>query len=271
MHDSLRFAETLRTPTTHLPIPRPIRLAPAMTALCADAKNASALAPRPCQHCSAQHSCPVTRIDADQVVQLQLKEHRFLAGDVLQAQGSTTTAIRIIKSGVTMMRRESRHGKRQSIGMLGRGTVIGSFGLLGRANPVTHIGILEGRYCELPIAAMRRRGLLEDPVFLGHMSGAMAQAFESHFNWCQLSHCTGVARQLAGALLHLSDLQNSLRVRLPNQTTLAELLGTTRESITRAFARLEKEGDVSRSGRYHCDLDVPRLERTIKAMNPPAQ
>jgi CRP-like cAMP-binding protein len=211
----------------------------------------------------------VSRIHDGQVTELPVKEHNFRAGDVLQAQGSTGTAIRIVKSGATMLCRESRYGERQPIGMLGRGTVIGHFGLLGRANPVTHIGILEGRYCELSSASLRLSGLLEDPVFLGYLSEAMAHAFESHFNWGQLSNCDGVARQLAGALLHLSDLQRSLRVRLPNQTTLAALLGTTRESITRAFARLEKEGDVSRSGRYYCDLNVPSLLRHIKAPNAP--
>src|SRR3546814_19319042 len=54
---------------------------------------------------------------------------------------SSDLAIRIIKSGATMLRRESRYGESQAIGMFGRGTVISSFGLLGRANPVTQIGI----------------------------------------------------------------------------------------------------------------------------------
>lgn len=240
-----------------------------MTARSTNVTGAITPAPRNCRHCSTRQSCPVNRIRDDQVAELQLKEHSFRAGDVLETQGSTTTAIRIIKSGATMLCRESRYGERQPIGMLGRGTMIGSFGLLGRANPVTHIGILEGRYCELPAAALRRSGLLEDPVFLGYMSEAMAHAIESQFNWNQLTSGDGVAQQLAGALLHLSDLQSSLRVRLPKQTTLADLLGTTRESITRAFARLETDGDVSRCGRYYCDLHVPRLARAIKEPKPP--
>lgn len=240
-----------------------------MTARSKNVTGAAALAPRNCQHCSAQQSCPVTRIPRDPVAELQLKEHSFRAGDVLETQGSASTAIRIIKSGATMLRRGSRYGESQAIGMFGRGTVIGSFGLLGRVNPVTQIGILEGRYCEMPAAALRRSGLLEDPVFLCHLSDAMAHAIESQCSWSQLTRGDGVARQLAGALLHLSDLQSSLRVRLPTQTTLAALLGTTRESITRAFARLEKDGDVSRCGRYYCDLHVPSLLRHIKAPSAP--
>jgi CRP-like cAMP-binding protein len=243
-----------------------------MTALCTDAKDAAALAPRNCRHCAARQPCPVARIRCDQWAELQIREHSFRAGDVLQAQGSTATALRIIKSGATMLRRKSRYGESQAIGMFGRGTVISSFRLLGRANPVTQIGILDGRYCELSAAALQRSGLLDDPVFLGHMFDAMAHAIESHFNWCQLSHGDSVAQQLAGALLYLSDLQNSPRVRLPTQTTLAELLGTTRESITRAFARLERDGDLGRCGRHYCNLDVPRLVRHIKTPgSPPLQ
>lgn len=229
-----------------------------------------ALAPRNCQHCSAQPACPVSRIREAQAARLPLREHSFRAGDVLQAQGATATTIRVLKSGATMLRRESTYGNRHSIGILGRGTVLGSFGLRGRANPVTHIGILDGRYCELNIASLRHIGLLDDPEFLGCMSDAMANTFESHVNWCQLSNGDGVVRQLAGALLHLSDLQRSLRVRLPTQTTLAALLGTTRESITRAVARLEKDGDLRRCGRHYGDLHVPGLLRTIKARNPPS-
>lgn len=227
---------------------------PPSPALSSDGVGGSAVAPRNCGHCWGQQGCPVTRIPRDGAAALQLREHSFRAGDVLETQGLNATAIRIIKSGATLLRRKSRHGDSQAIGMLGRGTVLGGFGLLGRANPVTQVGLLDGRYCELPIAALRRGGLHQDLAFLRQMSDAMAQAIESHCNWCQLTRGDSVARQLMGILLHLSDLQGSLRVRLPTQTTLAELLGTTRESITRAFARLERDGEVSRCGRHYCDL-----------------
>ena len=121
-----------------------------MTACSTVVTGAAALVNQHCRHCSVQQPCPVNRIQGDRVPELQLKEHSFRAGDVLENQGSTSTALRIIKSGATLLRRESRYGNRQSIGVFGRGTVIGSFGLLGRPNPVTQIGILDGRYCELP-------------------------------------------------------------------------------------------------------------------------
>lgn len=232
---------------------------PPMTTITAAATEEPQTAPRNCRHCSGRQSCPVTRIAGDCAARLQLREHSFRAGDVLETQGATATAIRIIKSGATLLRRASGHGDSQAIGVFGRGTVIGGFGLLGRANPVTQVGLLDGRYCDLPIAALRRHGLDKDPEFLGHMADAMAHAIESHCDWCQRTRGDSVARQLIGILLHLSELQNSRRVRLPTQTTLAELLGTTRESITRAFARLEKDGEVSRCGRHYCDLHLPRL------------
>lgn len=223
-----------------------------------------------CQQCFTQQSCPVICTLGDRVAELQVKEYSFRAGDVLMTQGATSAVIRIIKSGATMLLRDSGYSERQSIGMFGRGMVIGSFGLLGRTNPVTHIGILEGRYCELSPASLQRSGLLEDPVFLGHMLNALAHVLESHFNWCQLSKGDGVVRRLAGALLHLSDLQHSLRVRLPTQTILAGLLGTTRESIARAFARIERDGGISRCGRNYCDLHLPSLLRHLEAPTPSA-
>ncbi|MEG2880864.1 MAG: Crp/Fnr family transcriptional regulator [Comamonas sp.] len=226
-------------------------------------------AQRNCWHCAAQTACPVTRLRGDLMAKVQLREHRFRAGDVLQAQGSISTALRIIKSGTVMMCCAlPPYGGHRSIGVLGRGTVTGQFGLLGRASPVTHIGILEGRYCELSNAALRSSGLLEDPAFLWALQDFMAHAMEQYFSWSMLRSGDSVTRQLAGALLHLSELQCSLRVRLPTQTVLADLLGTTRESITRAFARLEKNGDVSRCGRHYCDLHMPRLLERIQAPDP---
>ncbi len=194
-----------------------------------------------CQQCFTQQSCPVICTLGDRVAELQVKEHSFRAGDVLMTQGATSAVILIIKSGATKLLRDSGYSQRQSISMFGRGTVIGSFGLLGRTNPVTHIGILEGRYCELSPASLQRSGLLEDPVFLGHILNALA---------------------------HVLDLQRSLRVRLPTQTILAGLLGTTRESIARAFARIERDGGASRCGRNYCDLHLPSLLRHLEAPIP---
>lgn len=235
-----------------------------MPARPAEDHSAAALAMQNCRHCLTQHACPVTRLQGPQTSVLRVTEHGFRVGDVLQTQGAVATTLRIIKSGATMLSRESRHGESQPVGVLGRGTVIGQFALLGRPNPVTHIGILEGRYCELTTADLQCSGLFQDPAFLGSMFDFMAQAIDRHFNWCHVRSSDGVARQLAGALLHLRDLQGSQRVRLPTQSTLAKLLGTTRESITRAFSRLEKNGGLSRYGRYYCDLDVNVLQQTLE-------
>ena len=222
--------------------------------------NAMAL---PCGQCSTHRSCPVARLATPLAQPLPVAECGFRAGETLQEQGLTSRTIRIVKSGATMLCRASRYGDRQPIGVLGRGTVLGSFGLLGRAHPHTHVAILEGRYCEVDTTVLQALGLLDDRLFLAHVAQAVALSVESQADWCQLRHVEGVTRQLAGALLHFSELQCSLRVRLPSQSTLAALLNTTRESITRGFARLEKEGDISRSGRYYCDLHVPGLMRHI--------
>lgn len=235
-----------------------------MTACPKSGPHAAARVAPNCRHCTARPLCPLSRLHGDQVVELQLQEHSFGVGDVLQAQGGTSTAIRIIKSGATMVCRDAPAGGRQPVGIAGRGTLTGQFGLLGRVDLVTHIAILEGRYCELSNAALQRSGLLETPAFMGQMFDVLAHSIEAHFNWSHLRNGDGVVRQLAGALLYLSNLQGSLRVRLPTQTTLADLLGTTRESITRAFARLEKDGSLSRCGRYYCDLQVPRLVQAIE-------
>lgn len=242
---------------------------PAMIGPPGDKSEGVAQASRNCCQCSVQSTCPVATMLIAPIRPLDVREHSFRPGDVLQDQGATATGLRILKSGATMVWRASQYGNPRPVGILGRGTVIGTFGLLGRVSPLRYVGVLEGRFCEISTAALATNGLLQDPVFMGHLAMALADTVESHFNWCQLRYGEGVSQQLAGALLHLSNLQRSLRVRLPSQATLAALLDTTRESITRAFARLEKDGVVTRCGRYYCELHLPDLLRHVETGSPP--
>jgi DNA-binding MarR family transcriptional regulator len=67
--------------------------------------------------------------------------------------------------------------------------------------------------------------------------------------WSESMRVPGVRNQLGYLVLMLSQLQSVKVIELPNQTALAELLGTTRETVGRALAVLEDRGAIRRLAR----------------------
>lgn len=78
-------------------------------------------------------------------------------------------------------------------------------------------------------------------------------------SWSEVMRVRGVVNQLVYAVLLLSEAQGNTAVELPTHTALAELLGTTRETIVRALTKLESEGAIRRLERKKCQLFVEPL------------
>jgi DNA-binding GntR family transcriptional regulator len=63
-----------------------------------------------------------------------------------------------------------------------------------------------------------------------------------------------VVNQLAYVVVLLADANRTPVVELPTHSALAELLGTTRETIARALGTLQSEGGIRRLERKHCEV-----------------
>ncbi len=144
--------------------------------------------------------------------------------------------------------------------------------LQGRGyGPATAMGISNGRHGRLSKSAMMRV-LREEPTF--------AERFRLHLLRRndrirddlvdQLINCS--EKRLARALLHLADLGDSeTKVLHVSQSTLAEIVGTTRPRICHFMSKFRKLGFISYDGqlRVHDSLrtviedDVPSAARAI--------
>ncbi|WP_198970852.1 Crp/Fnr family transcriptional regulator [Xylophilus sp. ASV27] len=182
-----------------------------------------------------------------------IQERPFHRSQVLQEQGQIATSLRIVKTGSTLMLRHSTDGRARGVGLAGRGYTFGKFALVDQPDALTCVGASSGRLCEIEFAAARSLGLLNRRVWW-NLVHAHIREFGLLADWAQAMRVGGAPAQLWAALQLMATEQGSRCVRLPTQTVLAELLGTTRETVARSLRVLEQTQQLVRRDRWHCEL-----------------
>lgn len=208
-----------------------------------------------CADCASRERCPVGNLPAVERESFAavVEERAFRKGQVLQEQGQLATRLRILKTGTVLLLRCDREGRQCVVGLAGRGQTLGKFALMSQPDALTCIGASGGRFCEIDFAAARAQGLLHSR-FLSGLALAHVREFGRLADWAHVMRVGGARGQLLAALLLLADEQGSGCVRLPSQTVLAELLGTTRETVARSLRTLETARQLVRRDRWHCEL-----------------
>ncbi|MFZ4285681.1 Crp/Fnr family transcriptional regulator [Variovorax sp. HJSM1_2] len=185
-----------------------------------------------------------------------MREFAFRKGQVLAAQGEMSPSLRILKTGTLLLQRRSREGRQRVVGLTGRGQTLGTFALLAQANPLSYVSSTAGRCCELDFAVARGQGVLSGR-FMSGLALAHMHEFGKLTDWAHAMRMGGARDQLFAVLQLLCLEQGSSCVRLPSQTVLAELLGTTRETVARSLRVLEAQQQLVRRDRWHCELLQP--------------
>lgn len=208
-----------------------------------------------CEHCATRSVCLLAPLDVPQLRQLQpaIRQRSFRKGEVLVEEHTRPDTVHVVKVGLVFGVRRGLDGEIRPVGLWGRGTTFGLSSYYGEPSQLSGIAATAGRSCSIDIA-----GLLEEvrrnPALGAGMQTTMARAFGNIAAWSEALRLPGVTRQLAYAMLLLCRGQQSLSIELPDQKSLAALLGTSRESIARAMAQLEQDGIVQRRGRRLCEV-----------------
>lgn len=216
-----------------------------------------------CDDCACSSKCMIGRLQAPQrqAIQPLIHERSFHKGQVLLHQGEPAPALHVVKVGSILTSRKGPDGRPRPIGIFGCGHVLDTFAFTGQPTLLTSRAVSAGRLCEV----QARRLLDEQPrdsPLLQQLDAARVRFCAGLADWAQVMRVRGVTGQVAAALLQLGAEQRSRLVRLPSQSALAELLGTTRETIARALSRLQAQHCVIRRDRWHCELlEAPLLAR----------
>jgi CRP-like cAMP-binding protein len=200
-----------------------------------------------CTDCATRPACLLNLLSDEETraIQPYIERRRFHHGDRISTEGELSRFVRLLKIGDAFSYRRGLDGQERPIGIAGRGTACGLFGYFGQPNQVSEIAATSLRVCEITHENLRRVAAT-NAALSEHLTSVAASGCGLIAAWSEGMRVRGLVNQLAYALVLLSQ-------------ALAELLGTTRETIARAFATLKTEGGLQLLERRKCSIDREML------------
>jgi CRP/FNR family transcriptional regulator len=197
----------------------------------------------------------------------------FPAGTRVFHEGDDSDACYIVKEGSFRVTREHSDGRAITLATLGPGEIFGELAMLdGDKRSASAEALTEGELLALPANDVRALLARHPEISLKLVAGLVRRLRAANVRLSRQSFQT-VPSRVAGILAQLSreaqdeggsdgEPEQEVTIQM-NQTDLAQLAGTSRESVSRFLAELERAG-VVRSGRGRVTvLDPPKLRNYI--------
>jgi CRP/FNR family transcriptional regulator, cyclic AMP receptor protein len=197
----------------------------------------------------------------------------FPAGTRVFHEGDDSDACYIVKEGSFRVTREHSDGRAITLATLGPGEIFGELAMLdGDKRSASAEALTEGELLALPANDVRALLARHPEISLKLVAGLVRRLRAANVRLSRQSFQT-VPSRVAGILAQLSreaqddgvgegEPEEEVTIQM-NQTDLAQLAGTSRESVSRFLAELERAG-VVRSGRGRVTvLDPPKLRNYI--------
>ncbi|MDX6622504.1 MAG: family transcriptional regulator, cyclic receptor protein [Solirubrobacterales bacterium] len=191
----------------------------------------------------------------------------FPAGTRVFHEGDSSDACYIVKEGSFRVTREHSDGRAITLATLGPGEIFGELAMLdGDSRSASAEALSDGELLALPANDVRSLLARHPEIALKLVAGLVRRLRAANVRLTKQSFQT-VPSRVAGILSQLSREQGNgsggeVTIRM-NQTDLAQLAGTSRESVSRFLAELERAG-VVRSGRGRVTvLEPPKLRNYI--------
>lgn len=192
----------------------------------------------------------------------------YPAGTRVFHEGDSSDACYIVKEGSFRVTREHSDGRAITLATLGSGEIFGELAMLdGDKRSASAEALTEGELLALPANDVRALLARHPEIALKLVAGLVRRLRAANVRLSRQSFQT-VPSRVAGILAQLSreaqdgDEAEEVTIEM-NQTDLAQLAGTSRESVSRFLAELERAG-VVRSGRGRVTvLDPPKLRNYI--------
>ncbi|HEX3240794.1 MAG TPA: Crp/Fnr family transcriptional regulator [Solirubrobacterales bacterium] len=193
----------------------------------------------------------------------------FPAGTRVFHEGDSSDACYIVKEGSFRVTREHSDGRAITLATLGPGEIFGELAMLdGDSRSASAEALTDGELLALPANDVRLLLARHPEIALKLVAGLVRRLRAANVRLSRQSFQT-VPSRVAGILAQLAREHadgkgpgEEVTIRM-NQTDLAQLAGTSRESVSRFLAELERAG-VVRSGRGRVTvLEPPKLRNYI--------
>ena len=211
--------------------------------------------PSDCMQCPMRLDCVTARMAPRELADLQpaIRRRRMGRGDELATEGEVATTVRVIRIGTAFNYRRGVDGRTRPIGIAVRGSALGLFGVFGQPTQVSAMAAADSRICEIPVRTLGELAA-RDEGLSRYLASTAVEACGKIAAWSEAMRVRGVTNQLAYTLLLLADAQHNSVIDLPTHSALAELLGSTRETMARSLATLEQEGAIARRPLKQCEV-----------------
>ncbi len=192
----------------------------------------------------------------------------FPAGTRVFHEGDRSDACYIVREGSFRVTREHSDGRAITLATLGPGEVFGELAMLdGDTRSASAEALSDGELLALPATDVRNLLARHPEISVKLVAALVRRLREANERISRQSFQT-VPSRVAGVLSQLvaettrGGESGEVTIRM-NQADLAQLAGTSRESVSRFLADLERAG-VVRSGRGRVTvLDPPKLHNYI--------
>lgn len=186
----------------------------------------------------------------------------FPAGTRVFHEGDTSDACYIVSSGSFRVTREHSDGRAITLATLGRGEVFGELAMLDHdVRSASAEALDEGELLALPASEVRALLARHPEISVKLVAALVRRLREANARISRQSFQT-VPSRVAGVLLQLVEeasprggTEGEVTIRM-NQADLAQLAGTSRESVSRFLADLERSG-VVKPGRGRVTVLAP--------------
>lgn len=184
----------------------------------------------------------------------------FPEGSRVFHEGDHSDACYIVKSGTFRVTREHPDGRAITLATLGEGDIVGELAMLDGEVRSASVETLGGKGELLALPASDVRALLErHPEITVKFVAALTRRLRAANERISRQSFQTVPSRVAGVLSQMAAEENEdgreVTIRM-NQADLAQLAGTSRESVSRFLADLERSG-VVRAGRGQVTILEP--------------
>jgi CRP/FNR family transcriptional regulator, cyclic AMP receptor protein len=194
---------------------------------------------------------------------------QFVAGEVVFREGDESSTCYVVRNGRARAVREHPDGRSITLANFGPGDIFGELAMLdGEVRSASVEALTDGELLALPAGAVRAL-LAKHPDITVKLVAALVRRLRAANERISRQSFQTVPSRVAGVLSQLVADETpregeggEVTIRM-NQADLAQLAGTSRESVSRFLADLERSG-VVRSGRGRVTvLDAPKLRNYI--------
>jgi CRP-like cAMP-binding protein len=199
-------------------------------------------------------------LEAEVIARLCLSPVTFELGHEIEFPGAPIHHLFFVEEGMASMTTTFKDGSQVEVGMFGYEGIIGVSALMGTKRSLNRVYTqIAGHGYSSPVEVARaefRAGGTFQSLALRYVQAQLVQTAQS--TGCNAKH--NLEQRLARWLLLCADRAHTNHFKMP-QESLADMLGTTRPTVSLAAGHLKEEGLIEYNRGAISILDVAGLEK----------